>query len=128
MLSVCFPRFVGKTPNTTTQIPSRYKYTYTVNGNQVVDEFDNINPDEYNEQQGLTGGSSESSSSPESSESESSVPSTPAGGDVSSVDTNGNGNVTIKEAKAAGYSMPITSDHWLYQYMDDRDNDGMVGE
>lgn len=115
-------------PNTTTQIPSRYKYTYTVNGNQVVDEFDNINPDEYNEQQGLTGGSSESSSSPESSESESSVPSTPAGGDVSSVDTNGNGNVTIKEAKAAGYSMPITSDHWLYQYMDDRDNDGMVGE
>lgn len=39
-------------PNTTTQIPSRYKYTYTVNGNQVVDEFDNINPDEYNKQQG----------------------------------------------------------------------------
>lgn len=115
-------------PNTTTQIPSRYKYTYTVNGNQVVDEFDNINPDEYNEQQGLTGGSSESSSSPESSEPESAAPSTPAGGDVSSVDTNGNGNVTIKEAKAAGYSMPITSDHWLYQYMDDRDNDGMVGE
>ena len=116
-------------PNTTTQIPSRYKYTYTVNGNQVVDEFDNINPDEYNEQQGLTGGSNESSSSSsESSAPESAAPSTPAGGDVSSVDTNGNGNVTIKEAKAAGYSMPITSDHWLYQYMDDRDNDGMVGE
>lgn len=100
-------------PNTTTQIPSRYKYTYTVNGNQVVDEFDNINPDEYNEQQGLTGGSSESSSSSESSAPESAVPSTPAGGDISSVDTNGNGNVTIKEAKAAGYPMPITSDHWL---------------
>ena len=116
-------------PNTTTQIPSSYKYTYTVNGNQVVDEFDNINPDEYNEQQGLTGGNNESSSSStESSEPESAAPSTPAGGDVSSVDTNGNGNVTIKEAKAAGYSMPITSDHWLYQYMDDRDNDGMVGE
>ena len=82
----------------------------------------------YNEQQGLTGGSSESSSSPESSEPESAAPSTPAGGDVSSVDTNGNGNVTIKEAKAAGYSMPITSDHWLYQYMNDRDNDCMVGE
>lgn len=116
-------------PNTTTQIPSRYKYTYTVSGNQVVDEFDNINPDEYNEEQGLTGGSNESSSSStEPSEPESAVPSTPAGEDVSSVDTNDNGNVTIKEAKAAGYSMPITSDHWLYQYMDDRDNDGMVGE
>jgi len=24
--------------------------------------------------------------------------------------------------------MPITSDHWLYPYMDDRDGDGMVGE
>lgn len=53
---------------------------------------------------------------------------TTTGGDVSSIDTNGNGNVTIPEAKAAGFSMPITSDHWLYPYMDDRDNDGMVGE
>ena len=118
-------------PNTTTQIPSNYKYTYTVNGNQVVDEFDNINPDEYNEQQGLTGGSNESSSSSsESSPPESAAPSTPAEGDVSSVDANGNGTgtVTIDEAKSAGYSMPITSDHWLYQYMRDNDNDGMVGE
>ncbi|EGP5301838.1 hypothetical protein EAC14_11905 [Enterococcus faecium] len=116
-------------PNTTTQIPSHYKYTYTVNGNQVVDEFDNINPDEYNEQQGLTGGSNESSSSStESSAPESAAPSTPAEGDVSTVDANGNGTVTIDEAKSAGYSMPITSDHWLYQYMRDNDNDGMVGE
>ncbi|QOQ80022.1 DNA/RNA non-specific endonuclease [Aerococcus urinaeequi] len=51
-----------------------------------------------------------------------------SGGDVSSVDANGNGQVTIKEAKAAGFSMPIYSDHWLYPYMDDRDGDGMVGE
>lgn len=115
-------------PNTTTQIPSRYKYTYTVNGNQVVDEFDNINPDEYNEQQGLTGGSNDSSSSSESSAPESAAPSTPAEGDVSTVDANGNGTVTIDEAKSAGYSMPITRDHWLYQYMRDNDNDGMVGE
>lgn len=35
---------------------------------------------------------------------------------------------TIAEAKAAGYSMPIYSDYWLYKYMDDRDHDGMVGE
>lgn len=93
-----------------------------------MDEFYNINPDEYNEQQGLTGESNESSSSPESSAPESAAPSTPAEGDVSTVDANGNGTVTIDEAKSAGYSMPITSDHWLYQYMDDRDNDGMVGE
>lgn len=51
-----------------------------------------------------------------------------SGGDVSSVDANSNGQVTIKEAKAAGFSMPIYSDHWLYPYMDDRDGDGMVGE
>lgn len=35
-------------PNTKTQIPSHYSYTYTINGNVVKDEFDNINPDEYN--------------------------------------------------------------------------------
>lgn len=56
------------------------------------------------------------------------APAVPAGGDVASIDTNGNGQVTIKEAKAAGFSMPIYADHWLYPYMDDRDGDGMVGE
>ncbi|WP_081911626.1 DNA/RNA non-specific endonuclease [Clostridium culturomicium] len=35
-------------PNTTTQIPSHYSYTYTIKGNVIKDEFDNINPDEYN--------------------------------------------------------------------------------
>ena len=35
-------------PNTKTQIPSHYSYTYTINGNVIKDEFDNINPDEYN--------------------------------------------------------------------------------
>lgn len=35
-------------PNTTTQIPSHYSYTYTLKGNVINDEFDNINPDEYN--------------------------------------------------------------------------------
>ena len=35
-------------PNTTTQIPSHYSYTYTIKGNVVNDEFDNVNPDEYN--------------------------------------------------------------------------------
>lgn len=103
-------------PNSETQIPSSYQYTYTLMGNVIVDTFDNVNPDEVNESLGLTG--SEPSDSTSSN----------TNGDISSVDTNGNGQVTIKEAKAAGFSMPITSDHWLYPYMDDRDNDGMVGE
>lgn len=35
-------------PDITTQIPSHYSYTYTINGNVINDEFDNVNPDEYN--------------------------------------------------------------------------------
>ncbi|WP_062105662.1 DNA/RNA non-specific endonuclease [Bacillus niameyensis] len=107
-------------PNTKTQIPSSYKYTYTLRGNVIVDTFDNVNPDKINESLGLTGSKS--------SESNSSNTSLSKSDDLSSVDTNGNGKVTIKEAKDAGYKMPLTRDHWLYPYMDDRDNDGMVGE
>ncbi|RSD28870.1 hypothetical protein EJA10_03190 [Mesobacillus subterraneus] len=103
-------------PNKQTQIPSSYKYTYTILGNEIVDEFDNLDPEVVNKSTGSTG--SEPSDSTSSN----------TNGDISSVDTNGNGQVTIKEAKDAGFSMPITSDHWLYPYMDDRDNDGMVGE
>lgn len=33
-------------PNNETQIPNHYKYTYKINGNVIVDEFDNINPDD----------------------------------------------------------------------------------
>ncbi|QUG41724.1 DNA/RNA non-specific endonuclease [Psychrobacillus sp. INOP01] len=103
-------------PNTETQIPSSYQYTYTLMGNEIVDTFDNVNPDEVNSALGLIG--SEPSDSTSSN----------TNGDISSADTNGNGQVTIKEAKAAGFSMPITSDHWLYPYMHDADKDGMVGE
>lgn len=103
-------------PNTETHVPSSYQYTYTLMGNVIVDTFDNVNPDEVNASLGLTD----------------SEPSTPVGtsasGDVSSVDANGNGKVTIKEAEKAGFNMPIMRDHWLYQYMQDNDNDGMVGE
>lgn len=35
-------------PNTTTQIPSRYSYTYTLKGKVIHDAFDNVNPDEVN--------------------------------------------------------------------------------
>lgn len=103
-------------PNTETQIPSSYQYTYTMNGNVITDSFDNVNPDEVNESLGLTGSEPSDSSSSNIND------------DISSIDTNGNGIVTIAEAKAAGFSMPITSDHWLYKYMRDNDNDGMVGE
>ena len=103
-------------PDTKTQIPSSYQYTYTIKGTEVVDKFDNVDPDEVNKSLGLTSNkpSNSTSSSKE--------------GDISSIDTNGNGQVTIKEAEAAGFSMPITSAHWLYPYMRDNDNDGMVGE
>lgn len=110
-------------PDTETQIPSSYQYSYTVRGNEVVDTFDNVNPDEVNAALGLTDS--------EPAEAEASAPETSipeAGGDVSSVDANGNGQVTIQEAKDAGFTMPIMSDHWLYPHMDDRDGDGMVGE
>ena len=113
-------------PDTTTQVPSSYKYTYTINGYQVVDEFQNINPDEYNAAQGLTGEASSPSGS--SGIAAFAAPTNTEGGDVSAVDSNGNGQVTIREAKNAGYAMPIYSDHWLYPYMDDRDGDGQVGE
>lgn len=95
-------------PNTETQIPSEYKYTYTLKGNVITDQFRNINPDDYNESLGIT----------EPLETE---------GNLSDVDTNGDGKVTIKEAKEAGYKMPIRKGHWLYEYMDDRDGDGLVG-
>ncbi|MFJ6414536.1 DNA/RNA non-specific endonuclease [Terribacillus saccharophilus] len=91
-------------PDTDTQIPSSYQYTYTLMGNEIVDTFDNVNPDEVNESLGLTENKDSKSESASSSTNE---------GDLSSVDTNGNGQVTIAEAKAAGFSMPITSDHWL---------------
>lgn len=103
-------------PDTNTQIPSHYHYTYTLNGNTITEDFDNVNPDEANSTM-IKNQKAEDAAAPDSS-----------GNNISDIDTNGDGQVTIKEAKAAGYKMPITKGNWLYQYMDDRDGDGMVGE
>jgi len=116
-------------PDANTQIPSKYTYTYTINGNVITDSFENINPDEENEKLGLTSSDQvdvvEKESEPEPKpETKKETPKE----DVSVVDTNSNGKVTIAEAKEAGYTMPITKDHWLYKYMTDRDGDGKVGE
>ena len=35
-------------PDSTTQIPSYYRYVYVLSGETVIDDFDNINPDEAN--------------------------------------------------------------------------------
>lgn len=35
-------------PDTTTQIPNHYHYTYSINGNVITEDFDNVNPDEVN--------------------------------------------------------------------------------
>ncbi|PKM60315.1 MAG: hypothetical protein CVU99_08810 [Firmicutes bacterium HGW-Firmicutes-4] len=50
-------------PSTTTQIPSHYSYTYTLKGNVINDEFDNVNPDEVNQGLGLTSQNGQNSSS-----------------------------------------------------------------
>ncbi|KSU47698.1 hypothetical protein AS033_15710 [Exiguobacterium indicum] len=110
-------------PDTSTMIPSAYQYTYTVRGNTVIDRFKNGNPDETNAALGLTKKKETKTESSATSSAD-----TTATEDVSRVDTDGNGQVTIQEAKDAGFAMPITEKHWLYQYMRDNDHDGMVGE
>lgn len=120
-------------PNTETQIPSKYKYTYTINGYTIVDEFENKSPDKVNEDLGLTkpkGVFKKNNNKQSDASSENLNAQNPGNvkiGDVDAVDTNGNGRITIQEAKDAGFKMPIYKGHWLYEYMDDRDGDGKVG-
>ncbi|PFM83139.1 hypothetical protein COJ46_02485 [Bacillus sp. AFS077874] len=112
-------------PNTKTQIPNHYKFTYKIQGRSITDEFDNVNPDKVNKTLGKTTGKI---STPPKTNNVPANKTEPSNEDVSKVDTNHNGKVTIAEAKAAGFKMPITRDSWLYKYMDDRDGDGSVGE
>ncbi|WP_214856791.1 DNA/RNA non-specific endonuclease [Exiguobacterium sp. s130] len=95
-------------PDTSTMIPSAYQYTYTVRGNTVVDRFKNGNPDETNVALGLTKKKETKTESSATSSAD-----TTATEDVSRVDTDGNGQVTIQEAKDAGFAMPITEKYWL---------------
>lgn len=124
-------------PDTNTQIPSHYEMRYTIKGNRVVDKFENTNPDKVNQDLGITKPASKPSapskpkSTPASSGSSDLNKANPGNvevGDLSAVDTNGNGTVTIQEAKDAGFSMPIYQGHWLYEHMRDNNNNGMVGE
>ncbi len=104
--------------DTVTQIPSSYRFEYVLNGNTIIDEFPNSNPDQadiiYDLEEDYSKSVNEAIQYSED--------------DLSEIDVNGNGIVTIQEAKDAGYTMPITSEHWLYAYMKDGDGDGMVGE
>jgi hypothetical protein len=105
-------------PDKKTQTPSKYKYEYILRGNKIVDEFENANPE----------GDNSPTKKPATKSPVAKKPTTNGGNDLSAVDSNGNGRVTIAEAKAAGYLMPIKSSHWLYPHMNDRDGDGLVGE
>ncbi len=112
--------------NEETQTPYNYRFEYILAGSPVVDEFLNINPDSLNTTEALV---TTQTTTIQETTSQVAVTTVPVFvEDISLIDTNGNGKVTIAEAKAAGYSMPVYDDHWLYKYMDDRDHDGMVGE
>lgn len=112
-------------PDTKTQIPSKYSFTYTLMGNVIHDEFANGNPDVANAKLNTTVAKPVATTTKAMV-----VDPVPSGNtnDISKIDTNGNGTVTIAEAKAAGFKMPIKRGHWLYEYMIDKDGDGQVGE
>ena len=52
--------------NTTTQIPSHYDISYTINGNDIIESFDNINPEEVkNEDTAVVIGNTEENTVPD---------------------------------------------------------------
>lgn len=109
-------------PDTNTMIPSHYHFEYEINSNFIVDDFDNVNPDEANASITATEATTVTPTT------ETSTSSDDHSAELRKIDTNGNGKVTIAEAKAAGYKMPIYNTFWLYYYMDDKDGDGKVGD
>ncbi len=109
-------------PNSTTQTPSHYHYEYTLVGNKIIDDFDNISPSDVEVPSTSNTGTNSNN------DVNSNITTAEEQKLISQIDTNGDGMVSISEAKSAGFSMPITSSHWLYKYMRDGDGDGMVGE
>jgi len=109
--------------NEETQIPSTYKFEYVLLGEKIEDSFDNVNPDQVNEDL-----NEEPAVVPEEVIETEEENAFDEACELSKIDINGNGTVTIAEAEAAGYNMPIYSTDWLYKYMIDRDGDGQVGE
>ncbi|MBF4694298.1 DNA/RNA non-specific endonuclease [Fusibacter ferrireducens] len=103
-------------PNHSTQIPSQYKIQYQLKGRKIVDEFKNVDPDEANR---LLNSESNDPQQTDSFDEQA---------ELKKIDVNQNGIVSIAEAQAAGYKMPIYADHWLYIYMTDADGDGKVGK
>lgn len=104
-------------PDIKTQIPSHYHFTYTLKGNDITEDFDNVDPDKVNAKL------NDAIPTPKKDKTDSKKTY-----NIDAVDTNHDGRVTIAEAKVAGYKMPITKNNWLYKYMDDRDGNGKVGE
>lgn len=85
-------------PDTKTQTPSHYEYTYTIKGNTVTDSFANTNPDKVNADLGLTSKPEETKSEP--------APAVSSDGETY-VDENGNG--LIKGSNSGIYHTPSSS-------------------
>lgn len=136
-------------PNTKTQIPSHYKFRYYLNGSLVEHSFANEDPEGPKKTETKPVAVKPAETKPVESKPVETKPvvvkpvetkpstsnqanSTPSGDSeaekIKQIDSNGNNKITIKEAKAAGFKMPISSEHWLYKYMHDADGDGLVGE
>lgn len=83
-------------PNTTTQIPSHYSYTYTLKGKVIHDEFDNVNPDEYNANlNSNTSSNSYSSNSNTSSSDKNNTASSNSNANTNSSNSNTNSSATV---------------------------------
>lgn len=107
--------------DTKTQIPSHYMITYTLRGNDITEAFKNEEPQIEPQVTVKTQEGTEELETPVSAPQDVAT-------QVAAIDTNGDGQVTIKEARTAGFQMPIYSNHLLYPYMHDGDGDGKVGE
>ena len=80
-------------PDTKTQIPSHYSYTYTLKGKVIHDEFDNVNPDEYNSN--INSNTSSSNSNSSSTQSSSSTNNTQSSSSTNNTQSSNSNSVTV---------------------------------